>query len=378
MKQLIYNLTFVLLPLLSVAQDTLYYPVDIVYREETQNYYVSNWAEGEGYILKLNSQGEVEETFYDGLHYPGGMCLVGNTLFISDNLQIWNSSDHKSYILGIDVNTGSLVLNFEVSTGGTYLDLMDADYSGNLYIGNSRNGGNDGIVHKFNIVTQQLTNLATGITKPFGVCYDPYSNRVLFTNSGSTISYIKSISPEGGQITSIYYTQGYLEGIIMHPNADFYLSSWGTVDTQWGDEPVIKTNHVFNWDFKLEELHNRPFGMCIGKDNTLVVCNWGDHTLSFIDLSLYGIDESPSKNKDFTIYPNPSNGVIYMKFNNSEIQETEFVIHDIMGKEVHREIIRRKDILSVKEIDLNLLPAGTYIVNIFDGKSVTREKLIIY
>jgi len=172
MKYLFYIALTFFIPLMVASQDELFYPVDVVYNEQAECYYVSNWADGAGYILKLNLQGQIIENFFDGLHFPGGMCLVGNTLYVGDNLQIWNSSDHKSYLIGIDVNTGAEVLNFEISTGGTYLDLMDADWSGNIYIGNSRNGGNDGIVHKFNIETQQLTDLVTGITKPFGVCYE--------------------------------------------------------------------------------------------------------------------------------------------------------------------------------------------------------------
>jgi sugar lactone lactonase YvrE len=378
MKYIFTLLSIFFIPAFVMAQDELFYPVDIVYHEAGECYYVSNWADGEGYILKLDLQGQIIETFYTGLHFSGGICMVGDILYVGDNLQIWSSSDHKSYLIGIDVNTGNQVLNFEISTGGTYLDLMDADWSGNIYIGNSRNGGNDGIVHKFNIATQQLTNLVTGITKPFGVCYDPYSNRVLYTNSSATISYIRSVSPDGGAVTNVYYTEGYLEGIVMHPNADFYLSSWGTADGAWGNEPVYKTNHEMNWDYQLEEPHNRPFGMCIGYDNHLVVCNWGDHTLSFIDLDLYGVDEINTNENSFTIYPNPARGHVYLKFNNPETQEIEVTIHDIMGNEVHREKINRKDILSEKEINLQSLPAGTYILNVFDGIKVSHEKLVIF
>jgi sugar lactone lactonase YvrE len=378
MKIFHYIFILLLLPVPLEAQYELFYPVDIVYDNWMETYYVSNWAEGNGYILKLNAQGEITGTLFSGLHFPGGLCKVGSTLYVGDNLTIWGSSQSPSYLIGIDLNTGAQISNFEISTGGTYLDLIDTDHKGNLYIGNTRNGGNDGIVHKFNIATQQLTSLVTGITKPFGVCYDYYSDRVLFTNSSGSISYIKSVSPEGGQVTSVFYKQGYLEAIIMHPNADFYLSSWGTADGAWGNEPVYKTHHGFDWDFQLEEPHNRPFGMCIGADNNLVVCNWGDHTLSFIDLNLYGVDENTLKEKNFLLYPNPSNGRVYLKFNHPEVQEKEIVIYNLMGKEVHREKVNRRDILSEKEIDLHQLSAGTYIVNVLYGFDIYREKLIIY
>jgi len=367
------------LPLQILAQNELFYPVDIVYDEQAECYYVSNWADGAGYILKLNLQGEIIETLVDGLHFPGGLCKVDNILYFTDNLTIWGGALDPSYLKSIDLNTGNQVLNFEISTQGTYLDLMAADNSGNIYIGNSRNGGNDGIVHKFNIATQQLTNLATGITKPFGVCFDHYSNRILFTNSTATISYIKSISPDGGEISNVYYfTHGYLEAIIMHPDSSFYLSSWGTADGVFGNEPVVKTNHAMNWDYQLEEAHNRPFGMCIGYNNTLVVCNWGEHTLSFIDLDLYGVGENITYSNRLILYPNPSNGKVILRFNDPEISEMEVVINDIMGRVVYREKINRWDILSEKEVNLQQLPAGTYLVNVIDGNKISREKLILY
>ncbi len=121
---------------------------------------------------------------------------------------------------------------------------MDSDGMGNLYIGNTRSGGTNGIVHKFNIATQELTDLATNILKPFGICYDYLNDKVIFTRSNNSVSYLKSISPEGGDISTVFYAYGFIEGVIMHPDGHFYISSWGTIDTTWGNEPVYKSNLI--------------------------------------------------------------------------------------------------------------------------------------
>jgi len=376
MKYLLYIIFLLLIPAQMIAQDTLYVPVDIVYRAETKNYYVSNSVEGHGNILKLDSTGQVIETLFSDLHWPGGICLVGDVLYVGDNYGKWNDN-LPSYLLGIDINTGAVVMNFLVASTNTYIDLMTTDSSGYLYIGNSGNGLNNGKVHKFDIQNQSLTDLVTQTTRPFGVSYDHYNNRIIFVESGPNISFLKSISPEGGDITNVFYMNRRIEGVIMAPDGDFYITSWGN-DDNFGDESVYKAGNSLAWNMEISTGHNRPFGMCIGKDNFLAVCNWGEHSLSFIDLSLYGINESLTLNNDFTVYPNPSNGIVNLKFNNSEIQEIEVIIHNIIGQLVYQERINRVDVLSEKKIEFHQLPKGTYIVNIYNGSEVSHEKLILY
>ncbi|MBM3436403.1 MAG: hypothetical protein FJY07_09345, partial [Bacteroidetes bacterium] len=128
-------LLLITLPFIVSAQNTFNFPVDVVYHEAAEKYYVSNWADGAGYILRLNSLGEIEEPYITGLHYPGGLCLVGDILYFTDNLSIWDTAITPSYLRGIDLNYNSMVLDYEISTAGTYLDLMDTDNNGNLFIG---------------------------------------------------------------------------------------------------------------------------------------------------------------------------------------------------------------------------------------------------
>ncbi|MBC8490774.1 MAG: T9SS type A sorting domain-containing protein [Bacteroidetes bacterium] len=297
MKLIRYFITFIiLLPFFAHTQDTIRYPVDIVYHEQSEQYYVSNWADNTaGNILKLNSEGQITGTFYDELNYVGGLCLINDILYITNNMDLYGGSQ-PSYLVGININTGVSILNFEISTGGTYLDLMTTDNNGNLYIGDSEKMK----IYKYNLQTGLVTDFVTNITNPFGVFYDYISDRILFTNSSFTNSYIKSKSPQGGEITTVFYHNGYLEGITMDDEGNFYLSSWGN-DYQWGNEPVYKTNHDFSWKYEISNNHNRPFGMCIGKDTCLVVCNWGEHTLSFIETSGF---ESPFKQPFDIVFDN--------------------------------------------------------------------------
>lgn len=371
-----------ILPLYALAQETLDHPVDIVYYEPTEQYFVSNWADtNAGYISKLDIDGNIIETYVDGLHYPGGICLVGDILYYTDNLSIWGGGEQPSYIKGIDLTTGNQVLNFEVSTGITYLDLMDTDNSGNLYIGNTRNGGY-GIVHKFNIASQELTDLVPQVIKPFGVCYDYLNDQVIFTHSGLTISYLKSVSPEGGDVSTVLFTEGYIEGVTMDNDGHFYFSSWGTPnmngDSLWGDEPVYKTNLINHWKYKLDSLNNRPFGMCIGHDNHLAVCNWGSNTINFINLDPFDIEENKLNEKNITIFPNPSNGRFSLSLNEINERELNLIITDITGKEIFADHIINNNSSFEKEYTLEDLPKGAYLLIVRGKISIVQEKLIIY
>ncbi|OQX77330.1 MAG: hypothetical protein B6D61_07395 [Bacteroidetes bacterium 4484_249] len=289
-KYLVFLLFF--LPFISISQDSLYYPVDIVYDDVAEQYYVSNWADTyNGYILKLDNEGQIINRFFDNLDFPSGLCLIDNVLYVVNNLDIYGGS-LPSFLIGIDLNSGEEIFNTQISTAGTYLDLMTTDNNGNFYIGDSEKNK----IYKYNIDNDTVTDFVTDVNNPYGVYYDEINDRILFTNSSFSLSFIKSINPDGGEISTLFYNSGYLEGIILDNSGNHYLSSWGG-DYVWGNEPVYKTNSTFGWKYEISNNHNRPFGMCFGKDSVLVVCNWGDHSLSFLN----GQNANPPLNKPFDI-----------------------------------------------------------------------------
>jgi len=270
MKIYTYLLLAIILPIFSFTQESLYYPIDIVYHAETENYYVSNWGDGEGYILKLDKEGSIVETFYSDLHYPGGLCIVDGTLYVLDNYDLNQSGNTlPSYLVGILLDSGDPVKLKKISDSGTYLDFMDNAY-GNLYITDDQQSK----IYKYNIQSNTVSDFLTDLNSPFGVCYDDYNDRLIFTENGIGLSYLKSVHPLGGEVTTPYYTDAYIKGVVRHPNANFYYSTWDVNSTQWGDEEVRMVVNNFSWDYIFPALHNRPFGLCIGYDNHLVVCNW--------------------------------------------------------------------------------------------------------
>ncbi len=365
-----FTFLLILITCTSFSQSSFYYPVDIVYNEAGEEYYVSNWADGAGYILKLNSDGEIESTFATGLNYTGGLCLIDNILYIDDNSDLYGGS-LPSYLKAYNINTGEQILNIMVSSNGTYLDLMDTDGNGNLYIGDTEKQK----IYKVNLQTNEVSDFLTGLTNPYGVFYDYISDRIIYTSSTSSLSYLRAINPDGTGDEAIFYTTGYLEGIQMTENGDFFISSWGTPDGAWGNEPVYKSSHNLDWKLVISNDNNRPYGMCIGKDNYLAVCNWGSHEVKFLNLSLFSVNENLSTDK-IKLYPNPSNGKFNIEMNNLNSNRVDIFIYDLPGKTVYMEKVVLYSNKMEKKFNLSL-KTGAYIVKIKDGKNVYTKKLIV-
>ena len=117
--------------------------------------------------------------------------------------------------------------------------------------------------------------------------------------------------------------------------------------------------------------------MCIGYDNFIAVCNWGDHTLSFFNDEVFSVEEQSSKTDPFTIYPNPSNGKFNIGFPNFVSVNLEITILSITGQQVYNEKVNNSNMLVEKQFDLQHLQAGTYVVILKDDRSISQKKLII-
>ena len=73
------------------------------------------------------------------------------------------------------------------------------------------------------------------------------------------------------------------------------------------------------------------------------------------------VNISEEKNEDISIYPNPSNGILNIKFH-SFGSDKEIKIANIEGKIVHQTIANKDNI----KLDLSFLKSGTYFVSLDD------------
>ncbi len=79
---------------------------------------------------------------------------------------------------------------------------------------------------------------------------------------------------------------------------------------------------------------------------------------------------SNMESNEIIIYPNPNNGIIYIKNNNSQLMDIK--IYDIKGKIIFTDKIQESD-----KIDITNFEKGTYLIKIFDGLNEKTSKKII-
>ena len=91
--------------------------------------------------------------------------------------------------------------------------------------------------------------------------------------------------------------------------------------------------------------------------------------------TLIGLEELVSTN--FTIHPNPTNGVFFLNFNLEKKQNVLISITDLSGRSVYRKNLN--NMLGNVSIDANLnkISNGTYYVSIVTDESLETQKLIL-
>ncbi len=82
-----------------------------------------------------------------------------------------------------------------------------------------------------------------------------------------------------------------------------------------------------------------------------------------------GITQINSSKNDFVIYPNPSNGIIYLQTSN----ECKIDVYNIVGEKVYQSAI----INHQSAIDLSMQPKGIYFIQLSDGNSVVNKKVVV-
>ena len=78
----------------------------------------------------------------------------------------------------------------------------------------------------------------------------------------------------------------------------------------------------------------------------------------------------------FSVYPNPSSGVIYIEFNNSDNNFNQISILNILGEEIYV-INDMSKSENLKIIDFSNYTKGAYLVKIKTDKGEINRKLII-
>jgi hypothetical protein len=91
----------------------------------------------------------------------------------------------------------------------------------------------------------------------------------------------------------------------------------------------------------------------------------------------YGIDELNANNPDLYLYPNPNNGNLLLSFNSNKGKIRSIFIFNNIGQIVYSENISEQNSSYKKEIDLNTLSCGLYLLQLNCEKFQVSKKFIL-
>ena len=75
----------------------------------------------------------------------------------------------------------------------------------------------------------------------------------------------------------------------------------------------------------------------------------------------------------FSVYPNPSYGILQLNFDNMPSSKGELEIYNVYGEKVYTV----SNIKQQMQIDISALPKGIYFVKVYDGTKIYNQKIIV-
>ncbi|MCD4698621.1 MAG: T9SS type A sorting domain-containing protein [Bacteroidales bacterium] len=142
-------------------------------------------------------------------------------------------------------------------------------------------------------------------------------------------------------------------------------------------EPKARV-HVANGDIYISEISRgiimkSPDGQCwrgtVNNDGQLIF-----EPVDCPELTNSVNESQTTKTKDISVFPNPSENYISVKFDEKEFKKLRYIIHDVNGRLILKGIVR----LTNKKINISHLMNGIYFLSINDknGNKLTSEKII--
>ena len=336
-------------------------PESVVYDSTAKRYLISNTTTG--VILQRTLSGTVSQ-FVSGAASCRGMAIYGNAVYVACG----------TAVRGYDLTTGNSIMNVSVS-GSSFLNGMDADASGMLYISDFTARR----IYKLNTVTQSYwIYVASTTTQPNGICVDAPRNRVLFCNWGSNAP-VKAINLADSSVTTVAATSySNCDGIKMDKNNNVYVSTWGSsgvakFDVNFSNPPTLVITGL-----------SSPADIYINKRaDTLASPNAGNNTVSFHFLNNpTGVGNSNIEVKDFRLnqnFPNPFNPSTSISFYLNKQGFVNLSVYNIKGQLV-KELLNEKMNEGAQSIQFNAsdLPSGVYSYKLnFEGKSEIRNMVLV-
>ena len=196
--------------------------------------------DGDGQITFIDTAGKVA-VFASNLDDPKGLAIIGQHLYVADKTKVLKiTSDGKSSVFVPATAFASMP---------QFLNDLEADPQGNLYVSDSGDLKSGGAIYK--ITPDGKANLLINEAKdarikaPNGLLADDTGEVLMEVDFDSGILY--SFDQKTGALTDIAEGFGGGDGIVHHSNGILYVSDWKngkvfSVNTK-GDVTLIKDGY---------------------------------------------------------------------------------------------------------------------------------------
>lgn len=254
-------------------------PESVDYDPVSNRYFISNTNTSQ--ILARNSNNGELSVFATLNNAPYGLEVVGTELYAcsGSGLRIFNLStgEETAYI-----NMG---LNFPNGITHKNNNIFLTDFSNNrIYRYNITNGN-------YNVYIDNFPST------PNGIFYDDIADRLLVVSWGNNAPIYEINVSDSSHTVAANTTLGYLDGISMDNNGDFYFSAWSSnsihkFTSDFVGAPTIVANSMSS---PADIYYNRSV-------DTLAIPNSGNNTVVFLGF------ESPNTIQEVyttKVYPNP-------------------------------------------------------------------------
>lgn len=200
--------------------------------------------DGDGQISEIDSTGKAK-IFATGLDDPKGMAVIGENLFVADKTKIIKISLN-------DAKTSVFVASAAFQSPPQFLNDLEADLQGNLYVSDSGDilgTGKGGALYKIE-ASGKVTLLTNGkqdarVMAPNGLLADDTGDVLIFVDFTSGVLYTYNQKTQA--LTDIAEGFGGGDGVVHHSNGTMYVSDWKTgkvfsINTK-GDVNLLKDGY---------------------------------------------------------------------------------------------------------------------------------------
>lgn len=208
----------------------------------------------------------------------------------------------------------------------------------------------------------------TNVTMPFEAPDDLVLNTQTFSQSQDiysfgTITINGTLTAASGVTVNIYADQGF-----------------NTIPNSKIEGPGIINLKIYNPSFSCGPA-SQPLTVDQNFRNTYCTGTSAKYQANILKSDVIRQQKTEEKEEEpgyqFTLYPNPTKNVAFVRFELEEQSNVELVITDITGKEMAKDISTLSIGEHGKKLDLSQFSAGVYFVNITINGSRNTERLVV-